>query len=325
MADDAGSDATADAAAASRQPPPSAGPRAPDGSDAVTLVISRLYLGDTDRDGTPNANGWAQYGYDLDRRTTTASSTDVCTPIGTRPVLDGTNGVDNAFGRSVLPVLLGLSSDFTTRTNDSLAAGGASTLFTIDALGSGANYDPLAGRVYLSQSLRGAPLYDGTDQFPIDPSSLTNAADVSTARTRLDAAYLVGNTLVARPTEPIQLNLQVGPSAALVLSITHAIVTMDLAADRRSATNGTIAGILRTSQLATAVGTFLGQASASLCNPTTASGVLARVRQSSDILSSGAQDNTMPCDGISIGLGFDAARVQLGAIGAPITPTNPCP
>jgi hypothetical protein len=39
----------------------------------------------------------------------------------------------------------------------------------------------------------------------------------------------------------------------------------------------------------------------------------------------GTQDPTATCDGISIGIGFDASVVQLGAIADPAPPaTDPC-
>src|SRR5689334_6481949 len=48
--------------------PPGPGPmKAPDGPASVTFAITKLYLGDTKRDGTPDpTNGWKEYGYDLD-------------------------------------------------------------------------------------------------------------------------------------------------------------------------------------------------------------------------------------------------------------------
>ena len=51
----------------------------------------------------------------------------------------------------------------------------------------------------------------------------------------------------------------------------------------------------------------------------------AQIAQASDILTDGTQDPTKPCDGISIGLGFDGALVQLGTpVAPPPPPTNPC-
>src|SRR5689334_17412348 len=62
--------------------PPAPGPTKPgDGTGSVTMAISKLYLGDTKRDGSPDAvNGWKEYGYDLDGVISTATSTGLCKP-----------------------------------------------------------------------------------------------------------------------------------------------------------------------------------------------------------------------------------------------------
>ncbi len=62
-------------------PDPAAGAAAPDGTGSTVVAIKKLYLGDTNRDGTANkVNGWKQYGYDLDGKASTATSTDLCKP-----------------------------------------------------------------------------------------------------------------------------------------------------------------------------------------------------------------------------------------------------
>src|SRR5262245_61357453 len=93
--------------------PPAPGPqKAGDGPAAGSVfAVKKLYLGDSDRDGTKNGtNGWRQYGFDLDGKQTTPSSTDVCKPAsGGKPELvynDGNNGIDNSFGEIILPIVL---------------------------------------------------------------------------------------------------------------------------------------------------------------------------------------------------------------------------
>src|SRR4051794_20315613 len=93
--------------------PPGPGPAiAPDGPSHVTFAVSRLHLGDADRDGTPDEGAWAHYGYDLDGKISTAASTDLCQlRDGAKAAAvypDGDDGTDNAFGRGALPLFLGL-------------------------------------------------------------------------------------------------------------------------------------------------------------------------------------------------------------------------
>src|SRR5690349_19491062 len=63
------------------EPPTAPATKPGDGTGSVTMAISKLYLGDTDADGTPDkANGWKNFGYDLDGKISTATSTDLCKP-----------------------------------------------------------------------------------------------------------------------------------------------------------------------------------------------------------------------------------------------------
>ena len=49
-----------------------------------------------------------------------------------------------------------------------------------------------------------------------------------------------------------------------------------------------------------------------------------QIEQASDILTDGTQDPTQTCDGISIGLGFDALPDQLGTTAPPLPQAVPC-
>jgi hypothetical protein len=63
----------------------------------------------------------------------------------------------------------------------------------------------------------------------------------------------------------------------------------------------------------------------SLCSPSTFDGIAQQLRQSSDIFVDGTQGPNKICDGISIGLGFEAKSVMLGDVlpkAAP--PVNVC-
>src|SRR5262245_23512873 len=105
------------------EPPAPPAMKPGDGSGSVTFAISKLYLGDTDPDGTPDkANGWKHFGYDLDGKVSTATSTDLCkTRNGASPANvypDGDDGIDNSFGKLILPIILGLSSTASQKVND---------------------------------------------------------------------------------------------------------------------------------------------------------------------------------------------------------------
>ena len=84
--------------------PPAPGPTiAPDGADTNVQAISKLYLGDADRNASPTA--WQGYGFDVDGLIfPTATTTGHCKPYpGAKPadvIPDGPGGVDTIAGRS---------------------------------------------------------------------------------------------------------------------------------------------------------------------------------------------------------------------------------
>lgn len=313
------------------QPPPPGPAAMPDGAGTVTFAIRKLYLGTTRRDGTPDrAKAWRSYGYDIDGRISTASSTDLCMPAGNASPAtvypDGDDGIDNNFGKLVLPILLGVSSDVETRTNSALAGGtGTTSLFTLQMLGARADYNPQPGLYYIGMPLGSAPKFDGTDRFDVSGGSVSDATDITTANVTFPMAYLVGNIWVATGGTVVVLPALGGTVVPLVIH--RATISMRLSADRASATDGTIAGVLVTADLQYAFGRLAGAFDHSFCDPKnpTLQSIVMQIGQASDILSDGSQDPTRSCDGISIGLGFEAAKVQLGDVAGPSNAMNPCP
>jgi len=302
------------------------------GTGSVTFAISKLYLGNTDRDGTPDpVNGWKQYGFDIDGKISTATSTDLCQPLDNASphnvYPDGLAGIDNSFGKNILPILLGLASDVAQKANDAITSGKTTLLFDLAQLGTGSNYDPLGGQLYPVTDLGHAPLFDGTDVWPVDPAGLAVAGDLTTAKVQFPGigSYLNGNTWVGQATSGVPFTLSTG-SIGLPLVIHGAIVTMTLDPTHSHATNGTISGVLYTSEMIAAIKQAAGSFDPTLCSGPTIDSITAQIAQASDILQNGSQYPTDACDAISIGLGFDAERVQLGPIGPATTPPpNPCP
>jgi hypothetical protein len=303
---------------------------APDGVGSTTFAITRLYFGDTDRDGTPDKiNGWKQYGYDIDHTLSTAYSTDLCKPLqNASPQAvypDGNDGIDNGFGKNILPILLGLEANFSQMQNATIAQGKQTFMIDLVELGSGDAYNPLPSRMYPGADLGAAPHFDGTDVWPIDPAGLNDPADVTSAKVVFSQSYVTGNTWVGLGTGSINLTLDAA-GFPLPLVIHDPIVTMELDASHQSAKNGTFAGVLQISEFVAALKQTAGNFDSSLCSGSTIDSIVAQVKMAADILSNGSQDASQSCDAISIGLGFDASLVELGPIAPPKPPTpNPCP
>jgi hypothetical protein len=137
------------------------------------------------------------------------------------------------------------------------------------------------------------------------------------------SSYVVGNTWVSGSKGDLTLSLSVA-GFTLNLTIGNAVITAELDATHKTAKNGTIAGILGTDTLTSELKKVAGAFDPSLCSGPTIDSIVSQIEQASDIGADGSQDPTKPCTGISIGLGFDAAVVQLGDI-APKSDPMPSP
>jgi hypothetical protein len=311
--------------------PPKAmeGAPAPNGTGSTVIALKKLYLGDTNRDGTANkVNGWKQYGYDLDGLASTATSTDLCKPRNnTAPKTlypDGNKGIDNSFGKNIFPIIISLASDASTKVNQGLAEGKFTIMLSMDKLGEGKDYNGVLTKLYGGAELGSTPKFDGTDMWPVIPELLANDTDIATAKVQFPGAYLVNNTWVSGGKGEVALNLSVS-GVTLQLTISSAILSMELSADHKSATNGTIAGVLPTDVLTSELRKVAGSVDPSLCKGNTVDSLIAQIEQASDIMKDGSQNTDAECDGISIGLGFDGGIVQLGAIGPKAGPKDdPC-
>jgi hypothetical protein len=313
----------------SHPPAPADTAPAPDGTGSTVLAISKLYLGDTNRDGTANkVNGWKQYGYDIDGLASTATSTDLCKPRNNAPPKnvypDGDKGIDNSFGKNILTIILGIASDASAKVNAGLSQGKFTIMLSMDKLGAGANYKGVVTKLYGGGDLGAPPKYDGSVKWPVIPELLNDPTDVTSAKVQFPNAYVVNNTWVSGSKGDVMLNLSVS-GFTLSLPIASAVITMELSADHKSATKGTIAGVLPTDVLTSELKKVAGGFDPSLCKGPTIDSIVSQIEQASDILKDGSQNKDSECDGISIGLGFDAGIVQLGDIGMPAGPKDdPC-
>jgi len=309
--------------------PPAAGPSAAGDGEGVVLAMDRLFLGETNRDGTANAaSGWKQYGFNLDGKISTVESKDLCQPqpnaAPSSVYVDGDEGIDNSFGKNILTIIRGIEPNVSARVTDSIAAGDFTIMLSIDKLGASADYNPLGTKLYGGAALAAPPLWDGTDKWPVLPELLAVPTDITSAKVVFDGSYLVNNTWVSGSKGDINLNLGLA-GYTINLTIRSAVIAMDLTEDHTGAINGTIAGVLETDVLVGELQKVVGAFDPSLCDGTTIEGILSQVRQASDIMKDGTQDPDQVCNGISIGLGFTMKKVQLGDIAPAAEPaTNPC-
>jgi hypothetical protein len=315
-------------------------PTAPEGAAACadpgsTQAVNELFLGDTKRDGTPDpTNGWKTLGYNLDGLKSLKTSTNLCKPRagGSAAAVypDGTEGIDNSFGKNILPIILGLASDLSTTANESIQKGEFTLMLDLSKLGrdcTGASAKLFAGTQLVdSMGMEIVPKFDGTDEWPVSPDLLNNPMDPTSSKIVFPQAYVAGNTWVSGTKGTVSLQLSIS-GFTVSLDIQNAYVTLDLADGNASGTNGTIAGVLDTEQLVSQIGKVAAAFDTSFCDPEspTLVSILNQLRQASDIMKDGSQDPSKECDGISIGLGFNTKAVKLGPVAKPgAPPPDPC-
>ena len=307
--------------------PPDPGGPTPDGTGSVVLAMSHLYMGDTDRNGVPSGAAWKQYGLNLDGKITTRDSTDVCalsSGASRTTQVDGAGGIDNSWGANVLPIWLTIfGSDFSKRMNDAINRGGFTMMVRVDKLGSQDNYAPLPGSFYTGAGLQSSPTWSGNDVWPVTFDSVVggdiNQPNVVFAQGYMNARQYVG----APPVNGLKL-LPIGGVGAFV-SLSRAQITMRVAADGSSATDGMIVGVIPTEDYVLELKKVAGRISTSLCSGAAFDSIAQQIRQAQDIMIDGTNQPGVSCNGISFGWGFDAKRVQLGAVAPPSTPSgDPC-
>lgn len=230
------------------QPP--ADPEASGGDgDGVVLAVSKLFLGDTDRNGVASADAWKDYGYNLDNFKSTATSKNVCKPrAGGQPSVhnDGNDGIDNAFGKGILPAISLLIDNPTSTVNDEIADGSFTLMLKLDDLGTGDNYSGIKASLYAGGNLEAQPKWDGTDEWPVIYELLDNG-DVNKPKIVFTDSYVADRTWVGKA-DSLDISLAI-QDVALTLTIHNAVLTMDLDSNNGGAKNGNIAGILEVDEL----------------------------------------------------------------------------
>src|SRR5262249_53391567 len=105
----------------------------------------------------------------------------------------------------------------------------------------------------------------------------------------------------------VQLSLSIS-GQTLSLTIHKALITFTHK-QPNDLVDGTIAGVIATSEFVDGISNVAGSFSTELCSGTTVEGIKDSIRQASDMLQDGTQAPGVPCTGISVGLGFTAKRV----------------
>jgi hypothetical protein len=297
-----------------------------EGSQWTAFAIRTLWLGDVDRKGSGGDGGvWTQFGFDIDGLDTTTTSTNVCKLLPGAPLdtqTDGECGIDNSFGLNWLPIFLTVfGTSWSAQVNAGIAAGGATDILVLQlpASGDGSNVQG----VWLNGAALGhSPTWDGTDVWPIDSSSVANG-DWMQANVRFDDGYVVGGTYVSAPRSgagavTIGSLLEAIPEDQSLdpwhVPVTQVQVSVDLAPDGMSVTGGVLSAIMQGDKV---YAQFESMCCNNLCS------IPQQLEQAADILVDGTNRQGVTCDGISLGIGFEATRVVLGPV-VTVPVSSPC-
>jgi hypothetical protein len=323
--------------------PPDSGTNAPS-TTAHNFAIQSVHLGDeTTATGLP---GWESIGYNLDGLDTQALDTNVCTPITGTPSevqVDGPNGLDNSFGENIIPLLQAIDGQPSASIDSSIASGIFTVMFDIVGLDTtstqtslGLNGQVFGGAVFnqTPNSASATPTFTTADDWPILASSLAGAQAMTPPGTPLvppvvsnvvfSGAYIVNGQFVNGGRVTVALPITV-LGATFLLTVNDAIVTFQHSATG-VASGGVIAGVIKTTDLVNGITGIAGQLSTQLCSGAELAAIQQKVEQASDMLANGTNVPGQTCDGISVGIGFDAVEIGPPAIsGNPPTPApNPC-
>jgi len=122
-------------------------------------AIRRLYFGDTDRQGNKRADAWKDLGFDIDGKATPTGYEPGLCRNGSSVHVDGTCGIDNAFGAMLVPVLLTERGDgYLARANASIEAGGVTHLLVVVDIAGARDVSRVSGAMVVSTPLGRAPV-----------------------------------------------------------------------------------------------------------------------------------------------------------------------
>ena len=302
-------------------------------------AIHDLFLGDTDRMGVTSADAWRTFGYDLDEKRTTASSTDVCTPIAgaTRQVqVDGAGAIDNSWGENMMPIIVANNSG----EPPPVVPQPVSTEMMYvrgfdDSTGNTTHNAGLTGVLLAGVALSSDTLtWNLSMVWPVAPGTVSGCTaaggcpagtdPVRSALVKWPSAFQVNGTFSSGTPVDVMLPLNID-GQTLPIDIRSAIVTFS--PDGPGAvTNGTIAGVLSTQELIATLHQIAGNISTSLCTGSAFQNIAAQIEQTSDIVYDGKAISNPPgqlCNAISIGLGFNAIEIAAPSVIAPGMPQPP--
>jgi len=297
------------------------------GGGNVMMAVNKLYFGGADEE-----KAWDELpGLDLDGVASDKKFGGHCKArtggVNGTIRVDGPGGMDNAFGKDIVPLLAIVPGGLANSANDAISTKGSfSVLLEVAAAETGSNTTATTAKIWPAL---GQP--DGTGGVTPPPASgdwsayKWNPADQLAEGIAFSGAYINNNKFVSG--DPTDINLTLAISGAnLALNIIHGTVTGDLSADHKTMTNGGISGALLVDE-------FQGQISTvaealGLCDLSMYQSIIDSVLASADLYYDGTNfvlDPDKECNAISLVLGFDATVSSMEDVTDPASEPSDCP
>jgi hypothetical protein len=320
-----GSSSPAPSNAGSNAPPTRPNAPATTSTDEHNYAIHQLFLGDSDRQFATSTSAWKSFGFNIDGKVSTKDSTDVCTPIegGGKDVHNnGNGGIDNSFGAKIVPIIQTFTHDISKTISDAVGGGSFTVMFDTVGLSS----DPaqtntgLKAKLFEGDKFPGTPSWSTSDVWPVDPLFLSNKSDATSSTAILPNAFVLNGLWVSGDPSDVSLSIKV---FGQTLSLTVHVATVVFQHDGSKGDNGIIGGVLDTEELVAGLKTVAGRLNESLCGSAAFDSIAKQIRGASDILKDGTNAAGVPCNAVSIGIGFSAD--EIGKPQAVAVPSPPPP
>jgi len=296
-----------------------------------TFALHDFFVGDTTRDGETSPSAWKSFGRNIDGRVTDANSTDVCTLASGAPranQADGEDGIDNAFGAVFVPNMRGdVGPAESVQMTQAMQAGKWSLQIQVTGLSN----DPtqtstgLVARAFDAAPLDAPPAFDDTTSWPVSSSSLTDGATIAGGALATFPDATITNGVFDSGPSMGPLHFTLSTNGTVVPLVLHTPRITFTHAARTDAIDGTLSGVLDVQELLATVGAIASHISPQLCGDGFY-GIGAQISEAADILHDGTNAPGVPCDGISVGFGFDAKLIANPTEVVPAAPlVNACP
>lgn len=316
---DAGSDAPPDTGG-----PPACGKTYPDPPGGADQPINNTFVVAI-RSIDMGEGQTSPPGYDLDHQCTCFNDAGpTCVPR--LPTCDAPDGVDNAAAKliNLITASTGVGSSYwSTKANE----GSWSLLIQISGY-NGLPDDPAVDVTIFASPGMGTltPKWDGTDAWPVSATSV-EGGDVTKPLFKSAGAYVANKVLVAA-TPSVGFTVA-GTNERITINLTGGVITgtLDDPGTGFRISDGIIAARWHEPDIFAALSSYRSNGGDAFCTDSTIAYNTAKatICNSLDILEDGSGPKSLPCDSLSMGIGFKAEPAKLGAVTTPPVPTPGCP